>query len=370
VNHIGLVSHGGTTTGNERYMLELAAALLRRQDGLEYTVFYTRDTVRERIAQAGLAVGFHKLLSESKWLRPSVLLPLAIYRSRVGLIHTQYSVPAFTRVPAVVTVHDVYFARQPQHYPRVQRLQLSYRVPRSLRTARRVIVPSTFTRDDLLELYGLDERKLRVIPHGVSPRFQMLSSSALVPVQEKYRLPAAFILYVGALQPRKNLVRLVMAFGGLSKDLRHTYPLIICGTKRWMYKDLERAAKPLVAEGTLRFLGYADDDDLPQLMNLATVFAFPSLSEGFGFPAVEAMRCGTCVLAGRAGSLPELVQDGGLLVNPMDVSELGAGLEQLLQSMDMRSRLSGRGRVLAEAYTWERTAEQTARVYQEAFDGV
>jgi glycosyltransferase involved in cell wall biosynthesis len=350
-------------------MLELAGALLRRRDGLRYTIFYTRDSIRAHLAGMGPDACFHKLRSESRWIRPSVLLPLAICRSHVGLVHSQYSLPAFTRIPAVVTVHDVYFARQPRHYERIQRFQLSYRVPRALRQACRVIVPSTFTREDVIDLYGVDEQKLRVIPHGVSPRFRPLPQSALTPVRTKYGLPASFTLYVGALQPRKNLVRLVLAFRGLSDALRHSYPLVISGKKAWMYQDLERAAQPLIDEGTLRFLGYASDEDLPQLMNLATVFVFPSLSEGFGFPAVEAMRCGTCVLAGRAGSLPELVQDGGMLVDPTDVDELRNGLEHLLQNADVRTRLSVRGRVLAEAYTWERAAEETARVYSEAFDG-
>jgi glycosyltransferase involved in cell wall biosynthesis len=349
-------------------MLELAGALLRRRDGLEYTVFYTREPVRKQLAKVGADARFHKLALESKWLRPSVLLPLAIRQSHVGLVHSQYSLPAFIKVPSVVTVHDVYFARQPQHYERLQRLQLSFRVPRALKRARRVIVPSSFTREDVLDLYDVEEGNIRVIPHGVSARFCTLPESELAPVRAKYGLPGSFVLYVGAIQPRKNLVRLVIAFGALSKDLRHTYPLIISGKKGWLYRDLERAAQPLIEEGTLRFLGYAMDEDLPQLMNLATVFVFPSLSEGFGFPAVEAMRCGTCVMAGRAGSLPELVQDGGLLVDPLDVDQLQAGLKQLLENAGMRNRLSDRGRTLAQAYTWERTAEQTAQVYQEALN--
>jgi glycosyltransferase involved in cell wall biosynthesis len=296
-------------------------------------------------------------------------LPIALTQSGVRLVHTQYSLPAFTRIPAVVTVHDVYFARQPRHYQRLQRFQLSVRVPRALVQARRIIVPSVFTRNDVMDLYQVDASKLRVIPHGVSPRFRTLPAEALEPVRAKYGIPPSFILYVGAIQPRKNLVRLVQAFGSLSKDLRRNYPLIISGSKAWLYQDLENVARPFEAEGTLRFLGYASDQDLPQLMNLATVFAFPSLSEGFGFPAVEAMRCGACVLAGRAGSLPELVQDGGLLVDPTDVEALGTALEVLLRDDEKRAKLAARGQVLAQAYTWERTAEETARVYAEAFNG-
>ncbi len=350
-------------------MLELAGALLRRQGSFQYTVFYTRESVRENISRAATGVRFHKIRPASKWLRPTVALPLAIRRSRVTLVHGQYSLPAFTAVPAVVTVHDVYFARRPDHHPRVQRLQLSYRVPRALRTARRIIVPSAFSREDVLELYQVDERKLRVIPHGVSERFRTLPGSVLAPVRAKYSLPEQFVLYVGALQPRKNLVRLTQAFGGLREELRRAYPLIIAGARRWMFKELQLVTQPLIAEGTVRFLGYADDEDLPQLMNLSTVFAFPSLSEGFGFPAVEAMRCGACVLAGRAGSLPELVQDGGLLVDPLDVAELCDGIGLLLENADLRKRLSARGRVLAQAYSWERTAEETERVYEEALAG-
>jgi glycosyltransferase involved in cell wall biosynthesis len=115
----------------------------------------------------------------------------------------------------------------------------------------------------------------------------------------------------------------------------------------------------------MRFLGFADDADLPGLMSLATVFAFPSLSEGFGFPALEAMRCGTCLLAANAGSLPEIVQDGGLLVDPLDVGAIAAGLRTLLGDAELRRRLATRGMRRAAAYTWERTADLTVQTYRE-----
>jgi alpha-1,3-rhamnosyl/mannosyltransferase len=366
VTRIGLIATGGTTTGNERYMLDLSEALLRREDDLQYSIYYTREAVRERIEARSPGPTFVKVHAESKLLRQTAALPLAIRRSPVGLLHSQYGLPAFTTTPAVVMLPDVYFARNPAHHPWMQRMQLAYRIPRALAAARRVIIPSVFSRDDVLDLYRVDETKIRIIPHGISDRFHPMPEADTEPVRRKYSLPGRFQLFVGALQPRKNLTRLVRAFGQLSRETRDAFPLIISGARRWMYRDLEEAARPFEEEGTLRFLGFTDDADLPALMNLATLFVFPSLSEGFGFPPLEAMRCGTCVLAADAGSLPELIRDGGLLVDPRDVAAIRDGMRTLLESADLRARLAARGRTVAEQYTWERTARETARVYLEA----
>jgi alpha-1,3-rhamnosyl/mannosyltransferase len=262
-------------------------------------------------------------------------------------------------------VHDLFFADCPELYPPVQRLQLHLRVPRALRTARRVIVPSEFTKAEVLTRYGIDDRKIRVIPLAASDGFRRLPPSALVPARERYRLPEQFILFVGALQPRKNLARLIAAFGTLCGETRRRCPLVIAGPPGWMVGDVQAAAAPLVNEGSVRTLGYVPDEDVPPLMNLATIFAFPSLSEGFGLPVVEAQRCGTCVLAGDAGSLPEVVADAGLLVDPLDVGAIAAGLETLLANRELRVELAERGKRRASRYSWNRTAQATAAVYHE-----
>lgn len=365
MRRIGLIAHGGTTTGNQRYMIELSRALLQRDDGFGYTIFYTREEVRRLLDTSNIGVRFWKVWPESSWLRHTISLPLAVALSGVDIIHSQYGLPAMIGTKGILMLHDAYFARHPEHHPLIQRLQLAYRVPRAIRAARRVIVPSEFTRDDLLHLYHIDEGKMRVVPHGVAPRFRPAHRRERDVVRAKYGLPETFILFVGALQPRKNLVRLVEAFGMLDPQLRRSNPLIISGAARWMYQDLNAVAAPFLAEGTVRFLGFADDEDLPALMSLSTLFAFPSLSEGFGFPAVEAMRCGACVLAANAGSLPEIVRDGGLLVDPWDVDAIRAGLQRLLHDPVLRGQLATRGQELAAAYTWEKTAKATVQIYDE-----
>jgi alpha-1,3-rhamnosyl/mannosyltransferase len=346
-------------------MVELARALLAIEDDLRYTVFYTREATRAGIGKTSTQAAFTRVRPESALLRSVVAMPLAIRRSGLSVLHCQYGLPAFVDVPSVVTVHDIFVRHRPDLYPVIHRWQLLYRIPRALEQAAIVIVPSQFTQRDIVATYGVDPAKIRVTPLGVSSRFGLLPAAHLARVAAKYGLPERYVLFLGALQPRKNLERLLMAFGGLPAVERRRHPLLIAGSEAWMYDRQKTLAAPLVAEGSVRFLGYVPDDDVPALMNLASLFTFPSLSEGFGFPALEAMRCGTCVLASAAGSLPEIVGDAGVLVDPMDVVALRDALVGLLLDDGRRAALGARGRERAAEFTWSRTAAMTAAIYRE-----
>lgn len=365
--HVGLIAHGGSTiTGNERYILGLARALARRDDELRYTVFYTQEAVRESVEPTNGNFRFQKIWAETPWLRLTIALPAAVRRAGVDLLHSQYGLPAFTRTPAVVTVHDIFYVRWPRLYPTLQRLQLGYRVRRALKVARRIIVPSEFSKADIIDYYGVDERKIAVVHLGIDDRFRPLDDAELRPLRERYRLPERFVLFVGAFVPRKNLLRLVSAYAGLPQEMRRSFPLLLAGSPGWMSSPMMARIRPLEAEGSVRLLGYVPEADLPGLMNLATVLALPSITEGFGFPALEAMRCGTCVLVARAGSLPELVGDAGFFVDPLNAESIRRGLIQLLRDPGILARLAERGRHRASTFTWDRTAEAISAVFREA----
>ncbi len=364
--HVGLIAHRVPTTGSARYMEELLNALISRHPTFEYTLFTEAHPFKGTDLKPQSHLRLWPVPSRSPWLRQLLGLPLAIRQSRVQLVHSQYALPATVACPAVVTVHDVFFARRPDLYPFVVQTQLRYRVPRALRKARVIIVPSQFTKREILSIYRVPAHKLRVIPHGIASRFRPLPARVVEPVRHRYALPGRFFLFLGALQPRKNLLRLIGAFNSLDRATRRAYPLVICGPPRWMYQEVLHAGQSLVDEGTLRFLGQVPDADVPALFNLATTFVFPSLSEGFGFPVLEAMRCGTPVVAANTGSIPELVGKAAILVDPHDIRQLSEALQFMIDDTGRRTRLSTAGRVRASTYTWASCADLTAAAYEAA----
>jgi glycosyltransferase involved in cell wall biosynthesis len=342
--------------------VELTRALVTDRGEDEYTLLCSRErpaSLEGLDCEAVFSRYRHEIPLKTRWL-PMVEAQLGCD----AILYPYWPSPPRRRPnapPAAVFVHDLAFKVRPRDVPWQQRAYFGALLPRSLRSAAAVLVPSEATRRDLIERYTIEglESKVAIVPEGVT----LDVAAAPLPAG----LEAGFILAVGTIEPRKNYRRLLAAYGRLRRESvpmligdRPGVPdLVIAGRPGWAYGDtLER----INAEPGVRHLGHVDDATLTALYRSAAVLAFPSLYEGFGLPLLEAMAHGVPAVVGRAGALPELGDGAIIAVDPEDVGSIAEGLERLLADRSLREKLGAAGRVRAGEFTWERAAGATREV--------
>ncbi len=285
----------------------------------------------------------------------------------VDLYHAaEHLLPVLRRARSVFTLHDAAYLHFPQYHLPRNRLFLRLMMPRFLARADAVITVSEFTRRDAERLYHVPPEKLYVIPEGVEPRFRPVTDTAdLAAVRARYHLPERFILFVSTIEPRKNLLTLIEAYAALRRQGQADgVGLVIAGGKGWLYDAFFQRLNSLGLGGAVTLTGYVPEADLPALINSAAVFAFPSVFEGFGLPPLEAMACGVPVVCSNASSLPEVVGEAGLLLDPHNTGGWVAALARVLADPVLHARLRAQGLARAALFTWEATARQTQAVYQ------
>ena len=289
-------------------------------------------------------------------------LPIAARRARVDLLHgPAYTAPVGIRTPVVVTIHDVSYERHPEWYPyRRDRLRRAfYRA--SARSAARVVTDSEFSAAEIHAAYGIPPSRIAVVPLGVVPRFADGEP-------EDASVPEPFVLHVGDLHPRRNLtvvldaVLALRARGGPAAELT----LAVAGVDRGLVPELRARAEAAGARGALTVLDVVSDAQLDALYRAAAALVYPSLYEGFGLPVLEAMARGTPVVAARASSVPEVLGDAGVLLDPGDAAGWVSSLDAIIGQPDRRAALAEAGRTRAATFTWERTARATYDVYLRA----
>lgn len=357
--------------GLGRYAQELATALLQVDPDNHYSAYYNDA------AKATLQEPFDRLqcissrLGNKTW-RLSVLLAYYFHISQdrsfpgIDLFHaTDHLLPRFSKVRSVFTLNDLTFRLVPQTHQGWNRRFLSLMMGRFLQAADGIIAISESTRQDAARLYQIDPARIAVVYDGVSSRFRPAALEERQAVRQKYSLPDRFILYVGTIEPRKNLVTLLRAYRKL-RDEKIAQGLVIAGKRGWLAEGFFRALADLDLENEVLLPGFIAEQDLPALYSAADVFAYPSLYEGFGLPVLEAMACGTPVVCSNSSSLPELAGDAALLVDPADTAGLAQALALAATDKGVRVRLKARGFAQARPFTWERTARQTVEAYRRA----
>ena len=281
-----------------------------------------------------------------------------------ALFHaTEHLLLPLRDIPTVLTVHDLIFERFPQYHKRLNHFFLTHTMPLFTRRATALITISRASRRDLVALYGVSAEKIHVIYEAPAPHFRPQPADVVDAVRQRYGLPERYVLTVGTIEPRKNLVRLLNAFER-ARDQGLVDALVVVGQRGWLYEDFFHRLEESPARAAVIMPGFVPDADLAALYAGATVFALPSLYEGFGLPVLEAMACGAPVLTSRAGALPEVGGDAAMYVDPEDVDAIAAGLEQYLRDRDLRAEMRKRGFEQAAKFSWEKTARETARVYE------
>lgn len=355
--------------GLGRYARELAERACRIDARNAYSLFYYQPSRGVSPASLSHLPARTVPLSAKPW-RMSVLLahyahiPMDRLLPGVDLFHgTDHLLPPFRRIRSVFTVHDVIPQLLPEFHLPLNRWYLTLMFPRFLARADAVIAVSECTKRDTMRLYGIPEEKIRVIYEGVDARFRPVRDAAVLGrVRRRYSLPEEYILYVGTIEPRKNLARLLKAYHAL-KQKGYGHKLVFVGAKGWLYQPVFDTMRALGLEGDVILPGYITDEDLPAVYADASLFVFPSLYEGFGLPPLEALACGVPTVVSDASSLPEVVGEAALKVPPTDTGALAAAMERVLSDAELAQRLAAAGPGRAALFTWEKAAEETVAVY-------
>src|SRR5262245_21224918 len=372
--HIGIDAHaiGARQGGNETYIRNLIKALAELDGENRYTIYLAEPTAAEQWRD-GFTTRYKNfrirlLPKPTPIIRVPVYLAYELRRRPVDLLHVQFTAPPFCPAPVVATIHDLAFEHLPETFTRRGSFQLRLTVRRTAHRASRIATVSEYSRQDLLKTYKLRPDKVVVTYNGVEPHFTPRSSSKeeAEEIRRRYGVTGDFVLAVGSLQPRKNLVRLIRAYARLRGERTDfVHKLVIVGRKLWLTDAIfDEVKRQRWAEDVI-LTGYVADEDLPALYRTATALIYPSLFEGFGLPPVEAMACGTPVVTSNTSCLPEVTGDAALLVDPLDEPQIADALLRIVSDGALRSRLRMAALVQATRCTWRDAAEKTLRLYRE-----
>ena len=301
-----------------------------------------------------------------------VLLDLLFHKFDVFFAPTSYIIPALNFSSSnVVIVHDLFvFSSIKKSVKLKTKLFENFFIKSALKNSKKIIAVSQNTKNDLIKFFKIRDNKIIVIPWGVHSKYRIIEDKEKILLfLDKYNLPEKFILFVGTLEPRKNIVRLIEAYYLVINDrlsiINNNPKLVIVGKKGWRYQGIFNKVKELNIEDMVVFLDYVPEDDLPFLYQSAFCFIYPSLYEGFGLPPLEAMACGCPVITSNISSLPEVVGNAAVLVNPYKVDEIAFALKRILSDKSLRQELKKKGFVQAQKFSWGKTSQKILNILRQ-----
>lgn len=346
-------------TGTETYTWETLRAMAELAPGAPIRLYLNAERAPDSFRQS--------------WEERPIPFPRFWTHARLSVELSKHP-PALLWVPAhviplnhpksVVTIHDLGYLHHPEGHTAKQRRTLDLTTRWSSRVAEHIIAISEITKRDLIDRYGVRPEKVTVIPHGVSDRFAPAGDEAIASLRDRYHLDRPYVLAVGTVQPRKNYAGLARAMAAVA-EYGFPHQLVIAGKPGWLADQVRAEIGATGIRDDVRFLNYVPESDLPALYSGADLVAFPSWFEGFGLPALEAMRCGAPVIVSDRGSLPEIVGDAAIVFDPGTDGELTEAISRVLTDQALRDDLVARGLAHSATFTWQATAEKTLALLAE-----
>jgi glycosyltransferase involved in cell wall biosynthesis len=369
---IGIDAHmiGDRETGNETYIINLVNSLVRIAPENTYIVYVSNLKAARDHLDVHTPHLYLEQVSSISFYRLGFEFLYKSIKNKVDLFHFTYHAPFFVNIPYVVTVHDISFMRYPEFFSLRDLAVLKLLGRQSAKRSRGILTVSECSKQDILEFYGVPEELVHVTYEGVDRRlYTCLERDVYKPVLDQYEIRFPFLLSVGNIQPRKNLTMLVNAYAELIKKyLSCNCRLVVVGKSQWQNSKVFEAVKNHQLDDRVIFTGYVPNEHLAALYNSAVGLIYIPLYEGFGLPPLEAMACGCPVLASNRTSIPEVVRDAGILVDPENKDEILSGLEMLIYSRDLRVRLENRMRARVSLFSVEEMARRTLRAYARSLD--
>jgi len=357
--------------GIGRYVRDLVSALALVDTTTDYRLFVAGADKTNMPALPDTNFSFHPTRLSPKWLariwhRARLPIPVEMITGQVDLYHATDFVlpPHLPNTHTLLTVHDLSFVRVPDAATPTLKQYLDTVVPRSVKRASHILADSEATKRDLVDLYAVDPVKVTVLLSGVDRRFLPVDFGFST-MRRKYKIDnRPYIFTIGTVQPRKNYVRLIHALANL-RQLGYDLNLVIAGGRGWLADPIYEAIEQTKLGDYVHMIGFVDDGDLPTLYSDAACVAFPSLYEGFGFPVLEAMACGTPVITSNVSSLPEVAGDAAIMVDPYSIEAITEAIQRVMDDTTLRENMVEAGLQHVKSFTWERAAKQLHQVYMQ-----
>jgi glycosyltransferase involved in cell wall biosynthesis len=360
---IDIHSIGSQKGGNETYYRELIGELIKARSDHRFFLYYTNPGAAQQIA-ANDHFSLERLFPTHPVLRIPCIIPWRARQDSLDLFHAQFIVPSFLKCRTVTTIPDIAYEHYPHFFPARQRAWLKTLVPWSVKRADHIITVSEYSKRDLVQTYGVHEGKITVTYEGAGDQFVPCNrEAAKEALARKYRIEGDFVLYLGRLQARKNLVRLVNAYAR-TRNVGFPHKLVLAGQQDSLSQSVLLRIRELKLENDVLLPGYVAAVDVPSFYNAADVFVYPSIFEGFGLPIMEAMACGTPVVTSQGSSLDEVAGDAAVLVDPLDELSIADALNQVLADPELRKRLGRAGLRRSRQFSFQNAARQTIGVYE------
>jgi glycosyltransferase involved in cell wall biosynthesis len=362
---IGIDAHtlGGESSGNESYCLKLLCDIAGMEpNGDEYVIYFAHKNGLAKIPATD-RFKLKRIFPTTPLIRVPLSFPIELRREALDVFHVQYIIPPFCKCRTVATIHDILFESHPELFTCAENFYFRALIPWSARRADHIITVSQFSKHEIVARYNVDPDKVTVIDHQPRNEFRLMNRERCGEVVlRKYGIEQPFVLYVGRINPRKNLMRLVEAFSLLrAKGIRHK--LVIVGKQDWMAERLVQRVKELSLGDAVIFTGYVDWEDLPVFYNAAEVFVFPSICEGFGIPVIEAMACGVPVVTSYGSSLEEVAGGAAMLADPRSTESIENAMEKVLDDPQIRRSLRDKGLRRVADFSGCCKVQQTVSIY-------